>query len=448
MRPLPLTSHFWLTRSRRILVMSSLILVFLVCAPAILLYTAGYRYDWPTHRLLGTGVISLDLKPNDANVYVNDLKLNKKMPIRLSNSAPGVYHVRIEKPGYHSWRQDLTVTSNQTTFIRDVQLYRASEPTPVRSDISGVIAAHTTPNPNLLAVTRTTETAYAVDYVYTNGTIKTLIASSSLNTQPEVLISPTKNAALIITHETMGKRLTFVNLNEPDTRTLGWIPATSTLAYQWAPDEADTLYIELNHKIIAHRVGATNDELIAVSTSSAWFIDEHTEMWHTRGNDLWHIRQGKDRLAASTSKPIIKILAINAQRALVRHADGFSAITFGDSNHVTVETHDLTQLTYFPEHDEWLAWSAWELWSVYSDGHTALLLRATDPIKSVTPLDKFGVLLVASQKGLDAFNPGYYVTERLADIDALDSIAVNQTARLIYFVGTVKNRSGLYKLEY
>ena len=94
------------TRKWRLAFMISLIVIFLVSAPAIIFYTAGYRYDWNKGEVQKTGVISIKAQPKNAKVFLNGVKLDKELPMRLSNRAPGTYQLKISKQGYHTWQKN------------------------------------------------------------------------------------------------------------------------------------------------------------------------------------------------------------------------------------------------------------------------------------------------------------------------------------------------------
>jgi len=101
-------SKTYLTRTVRRAIMLSLISAFFIISPLIIFYTAGYRYDFAEQIIKQTGVISIDIKPVNAIVYLNDVQIKKKIPIRLPNRAPGTYHLKITAPGYQLWEKDIT----------------------------------------------------------------------------------------------------------------------------------------------------------------------------------------------------------------------------------------------------------------------------------------------------------------------------------------------------
>ena len=126
--------HYKLTRPIRRAIMIFLFALFFILAPLIILYTSGYRYDWEAHEIKQTGVISIDVKTKNASVYLNDILIKKSLPIRLPNRAPGTYNLKIKSPSYQAWEKDITVESKQTTYIRNITLFREALPTEIIAD--------------------------------------------------------------------------------------------------------------------------------------------------------------------------------------------------------------------------------------------------------------------------------------------------------------------------
>jgi len=52
------------------------IIIFLIIAPILILYTTGYRYDFHTHKIILTGSFFIETIPQDTDIYLN----NENMP--------------------------------------------------------------------------------------------------------------------------------------------------------------------------------------------------------------------------------------------------------------------------------------------------------------------------------------------------------------------------------
>lgn len=113
-------------RYRRILYLI-FIGLFLVIVPVLILYTAGYRYNFKRHKIERTGILYIDSKPKGALIYLND-NYKDKTPRRFARLLPDTYQVRVEKEGYFSWQKELTVKSNLTTFAKNIILFKKNLP--------------------------------------------------------------------------------------------------------------------------------------------------------------------------------------------------------------------------------------------------------------------------------------------------------------------------------
>lgn len=100
---------------------------FLITAPLVVLYTAGYRYQFGSARIIKIGVISISTLPKSATIFLDDKEQSKRSPNVIKNLRPGKTRVRLEKTGYHTWDKTLVVGSGETTFLNDVVLFLKNE---------------------------------------------------------------------------------------------------------------------------------------------------------------------------------------------------------------------------------------------------------------------------------------------------------------------------------
>jgi len=70
------------TKPLRFWLLIFFILAFIIIAPSLILYTVGYRYDWQHGIAKQTGALSVDISPKTGEVYLDNIKLKKK--IRLT----------------------------------------------------------------------------------------------------------------------------------------------------------------------------------------------------------------------------------------------------------------------------------------------------------------------------------------------------------------------------
>ncbi len=118
-------------RTRRIL-FTVFLGAFLITAPLVVLYTAGYRYNFGTGRVVQTGVLSVSSIPKGADILLDGTDERATTPSLLKNIFPGDHEIVAEKAGYSTWRKTLAVESKKTTFADDIVLFMDGNQTLVR----------------------------------------------------------------------------------------------------------------------------------------------------------------------------------------------------------------------------------------------------------------------------------------------------------------------------
>ncbi len=91
--------------------------IFIVGAPLLVLYTAGYRLNLTNLRVQQTGVIAISSTPRGASVFLDGVDTGAKTPYVLQRLSPGNYTVTLVRDGYRPWEQRVDVRSGETTYI-------------------------------------------------------------------------------------------------------------------------------------------------------------------------------------------------------------------------------------------------------------------------------------------------------------------------------------------
>lgn len=108
-------------------------MTFFVLAPAVILSTAGYRYNFTRGRLERTGVVVVETRPTGASISLNNKLQKTETPTQISKVTPGTYVVRVEKAGYHTWSKTVTVGSRESVFLNQLSLFRKEDPAPIKT---------------------------------------------------------------------------------------------------------------------------------------------------------------------------------------------------------------------------------------------------------------------------------------------------------------------------
>jgi hypothetical protein len=120
-------SHYTPPLHRRILPWL-FFLIFLAVAPALLLYTAGYRYNPKKNQLERNGTLIIDSTPSGAIVFIDGENTGETSPVTIQNVVPGWHKIGLQKPGFHPWEKTIEIRPEQVSFANDIWLWRESAP--------------------------------------------------------------------------------------------------------------------------------------------------------------------------------------------------------------------------------------------------------------------------------------------------------------------------------
>lgn len=104
------------------------IVVFLIVAPIIIMYTAGYRYNFQKGKVEQVGVLFINVLPKDAQIFINNELQKTTRPLRLSDLRPNYYDVKITKDNYYDWEKNLEVKNKASTLAYDIILFKKNSP--------------------------------------------------------------------------------------------------------------------------------------------------------------------------------------------------------------------------------------------------------------------------------------------------------------------------------
>lgn len=90
---------------------------FLLAAPAVVFYTAGYRFSPGAGRFVQTGLLSAESAPPGAQIWMDGTLQSGLTPSLQKNALPGLHAVELKKDGYLPWKKTLSFTSRQTAFV-------------------------------------------------------------------------------------------------------------------------------------------------------------------------------------------------------------------------------------------------------------------------------------------------------------------------------------------
>lgn len=137
----------------------SLVLVFFIIAPSIVLYSRGYRFDWNRGVFVHSGTITIKSNPQSVDVALNDKISQSKSLNRINNSynisglMPGGYNIKITTPNFQTWSKKTDVHSGLASEFWNVLLVRNNYTKTSFDDTAGIGSFYMSPKNRYIAYT-------------------------------------------------------------------------------------------------------------------------------------------------------------------------------------------------------------------------------------------------------------------------------------------------------
>lgn len=434
-------AEFFLSKKIRTAIMIAFIAFFFICAPLLILYTAGYRFDFVSQKIKQTGVISIDAKPEDSRVFLNGFEIKKKIPIRLANRAPGPYRVRIEKDGYYPWEKEITVESKQTTYIKNVKLFKIAKAKKLFS--TDAARAYASTSGEYLIIVTQNEGVYSVDMLETATNERKAVFRFAADEEPTISWSPFFNHAFVAFFKDNETEVRIFEAASPETASI-YKFASRQMDYQWTKNAfAPSLCWKKDENLFL--LTGKTETLIDNKITDLWFYEDGNGVWQYQDKTLY----SPDKKTINVSEKPEKIIDIDKNRIITRISGRASIIRLENEKFIEEQNIEARNFTYNQATEEWLAWSEAELWSIYKDGRAKILHRSGDKHQIVRPADNHGVLIIALSDSLRGFNPGYYTAQTLLENDSkIEEMAVNKKKETIVFLGSVNGSRGIWEMVY
>jgi len=441
-----------LTRPVRISIMIGLIALFFIISPLVILYTAGYRYNWQTRTMSQTGVMSINAKPVNASVFINDVLIDKQLPIRLPNQIPGTYHIRIESPSYHPWKKEITVESKKTAYIRDIILYKLSTPElffqPTHGLITQVEFSH---DSTFALITSQSNENKTIELLSLLDGTRILVKNVADSTLTQAYWSPYSQHAVVISIHGNVLSLLVIDPKKPNAFVEHTYTSNITLSNSkilWNKNVVPDFWIRTSDEVITE-VRSVDMRTIATSTPPVWFVTNETLWTYSPSTQTLRKTSGsREQIFPLQNSTLVHIVDINEHHIIANSTEETLMFEILDDAIILRQSIPTMSLTHDVLKDAWIAWSPWEVWSIHADGVPTLQNRTNTKIQSVFPVDEAGSLLFVHDNRLDAYNPVYNTLHTLADSITIMTTGVSRETRTIYFWGHTGEQDGIFRLAY
>lgn len=447
------------THSGRLAMLLLFIVAFFVISPIIIMYTAGYRYDWQNGLLKETGAISIDVEPKNAMVYLNGIKLRDKMPIRLNNIAPAKYSLRITAPGYFEWLKEIEIKNKQTNYTKEISLIKKNKPEILINEKIDNFAASADGRFIIYSLQKNNG---AEIRLWDNNNRQTTILSRFNSLEPTTILWAEKNNYALIGDSILPySRLMIINAANPLKQNDLAKNNAPIKKFEWGNSADPQLYYSTKENIFLYSPVTAKSQIITKNNYLDWYM-ENGELWTMRAESStkqYKITKNTlgfssvfNRLDSSDINPAtgqiekenLQIMAAQQNTVLLKNNKNSQMILLTNSNKYKIPVEKFLISKY---NNWWLMWSQFELWT-YGEGQEPYLLnRSSERLQKVVPMDQYNTLALVWAEKTSALFPYYLVSHDLLN-EKITNLFADTENKILYFINQDKNKQGIWKLNY
>ncbi|MFH1620664.1 MAG: PEGA domain-containing protein [Patescibacteria group bacterium] len=393
------------------------ILVFLVIAPLLVFYTAGYRWNTNKGKVERNGTVIIDSFPTGADIDIDNRITTYKTPVTIQNMPPGLHNFRIYKQGYHEWLKNLEVRPELVTFMNNIWLWKNS--TPIFVSPGNFESLSVSPDSRyLFKVEITSSTNGLITNLLTDKTQKILIENTT-GTEYSISWSPNSDYVLLKQKDVPDEESWLIDIKNASS--LGRLPTSD---YRFT---ADSL------------IGITNNSLLTINLRDASI--NRAAMAHgiidaSETADLKSVTSTSSLIFIAKSKPDQGFILPNGKwkfwefdKNYVLLNDGQNWLSLvGRNNPEEYHLAQAKDLQPFKDNTgtSYLLINNSEIWTWRPTEEPSLIYRQTDKITDAAWHAQGGDIFFATDKKIFVINldtrDGYRISE-LADFDKIDSFA-------------------------
>lgn len=437
---------------------------FLIIAPAVVLYTAGFRFNLARVRMERTGSLVVETEVRGATVIVNGL-YQGTTPFDISNLPPGMYLVEVNRPGYFSWQRRVAVVGNRTTFIKYLRLFRRIEP---HIALNGTFRwVQYAPSSRRMILLNTPENQKP-ELVWWNSTSETsppqTIPFDDATATPQGF-SP-DSSWLLIQGNNPHRRTTFTvaHTRRPDITRISDITPLALRSISWSTEPGSTLFGRSFDSVVRIDVD-TQKVSVANNTGALDYSTDGTLAYLILMREGKTLLQRENRITGELTGTILlpaarqyRFLSIAPGLLTIAAEDGAWGITvirtsaFDQPNELVRQVifqGNGTAIRWAPDGRRFAILNGNEL-NVYDAATQKRLLtvRRTQKIMQAAWAGEMPFLIYATENELIATEisevpPNHY---QLAEFEFITDFAVTTDAKKAFIVGQHQGQEGLFEL--
>ncbi|MBU0612627.1 PEGA domain-containing protein [Patescibacteria group bacterium] len=429
----------------------TLVLVFIVVAPLLVLYATGYRYDFDDHKVIKTGVLSVDSDPRNAQITINGGKFGSKTPTVIKNLFPGDYSVIIEKEDYFTWEKTLQVFPNRSTSTERVSLLKSSSPTLVVEErVSNIVFS---PNDSYLAYTIVNEKKTNDLIIKQQGTLRTIHSIEGIDVKTKLAFSSNANYVYLINPETNyitriisvdGQYDIILDLISPSYIPIKRITESSKANVLYAISESGIKQINVEEKTFKRFVDGIIQDVVEIG-QSIYYIEVQENVSVLMKADLNDLDNSHKLLTLSHNSECL--LSYITQNYLTLHDiqnNELSLIGIQDQFSLKLNKLNLnvSRFVWSPDENNLLLYNDFEIWLFNPEqDQQELLIRSSKQIK-YADWSPDGRWMIYSHEGfIKAIELDGREKRNIVNLAQTDIIpfAVNKNNKVLFFHDSSQN---------
>lgn len=423
------------------------VVIFLITAPLIVLYTAGYRYNLSKGRIQKTGILIISSIPKKAEIYLNEKKEEKKTtPAEIKNVLPGDYEIILSKNGYHNWQKKLPVYENFTTFAEKVNLWKLATSTKISNS---VVSAWQASNDGNKVVFSDSSGSIGIFDLNDNTfwTIESLPANSILKS---LSWSP-NNKKILINYVNQGKEgLKLYNISLDKIQTLN---NNGLQNIKWSQDNDDMLYAQNNKGIWQVDTNKNSNKLIIETITSGDYEIKNNYLYGLDNKYLYrkNISDVKSSIENinTISCPQCVFVKNNSNKIILQ--DKNQNLFIIDSNNQAPTVYAKGKTLNWLNNNSLLYYNDFEIWIYnFNESGPKLITRFGQPINQAIwqPLGKH--IIFSSDNRIKIIELDDRELRNIIDLANnvnAKFLEIDRKGDNIYFAGELSGELGIFKLN-
>ena len=442
-----------MTRLHRRIIYIIFIVIFLIAAPAVILYTSGYRYNLQKGRIQKTGILMLSSVPRGAEIWLNDKKIEKKQtPARLEYILPGDYEISFKKAGYHDWQKKLPVYENSTTFAEKVILWKQEQP-----QIMSTATASSwllSPDKRQVALISSTNT---LEILEVGGDLTDFFIAGEAGLKIKFPLTDYSQTA-ILDWSTDGKKIL--------------LTGTAKNNYYLVFDTASRSLQKISGQFKTIKWGETSGQLYGQDQLGFWQIDLATnqqklisksfqpddfliaggKLYYLLNQTLWerNLSGGRDSVVTSPLKCDSCRLVKKVNDHFVLQGRTDQRLLLVDAGNRADDVAESAKSLYWLSDDSLLFYNDWEIYIYdFYKKDPELITRLGQPIRSAIWHPKGKHLIFAADNRINLIELDNRELRNLIDLTdntETTDMALSRDGKLLYFSGKANGAEGIHKL--